>query len=205
MNYTKSILSLFLFLAVLVSSQGQSKFISKKATREVETVEKNIKKVARVLVVKKEIETELDKTYTWYMAGEIASNRGDYQGHLLHGVYKELNLQNKLVCKGTYEQGLKHGLWLYWSLDGQVKKSEYWEEGVLHGTQATYTANGEIQEEIEYKKGIAKIEKVKNDSLPKKKFSWPKWFKRNKTKKDTITNEISLPVEHVRETEAEII
>ena len=50
----------------------------------------------------KQVDTQYERTYTWFSKGAIAHAQGAYVGKLLDGAYTAMLRDNTLLEKGTY-------------------------------------------------------------------------------------------------------
>lgn len=93
-----------------------------------------------------------DMYYTWFKTNSIHYSKGDYEGRLLNGDYKEYYPDRQLKQKGSYSQGLKDGLWQIWNESGTLLQSETWDKGNRSGYSILYDAKGMLLKKVFYKK-----------------------------------------------------
>jgi hypothetical protein len=89
---------------------------------------------------KKELKNNLK--YHWYLSDKFGSNYGGYNGYLLNGSYKKVDLKGNLLEQGTFSNGLKDGIWKYWYPNGNIKRDEKWSKGVAIGKASEFDRNG---------------------------------------------------------------
>jgi len=103
------------------------------------------------LHTKKEIPTNPDLVYCWYMQRQLHESQGCYSGYLLNGSYI-MYTDNRIMIKGYYKNGVKDGLWIYLNANGRTERQERWKDGYLNGPSIIYLPDGIIKQ-TNYKKG----------------------------------------------------
>ncbi|SDD44229.1 toxin-antitoxin system YwqK family antitoxin [Niabella drilacis] len=89
--------------------------------------------------------------YTWFKSGHIYTTEGSYYGRLLHGYFKVVDHERRLVEEGWYKRGAKKGRWRTWHPNGMLQsltRKRFW-DGALY--IKTYDADGRL-----LKKGFEK-------------------------------------------------
>jgi hypothetical protein len=80
--------------------------------------------------------------YHWYLSDKFGSNYGGYNGYLLNGIYKKVDLKGNLLEQGIFSYGLKDGVWKYWYPNGDLKRVEMWGKGILSSKLSEFDKNG---------------------------------------------------------------
>ncbi len=152
-------------------------------TRSVSVTNDSVKIYTNILIKhnKKDLKNELK--YYWYSAYTIGENYGGYNGYLLHGNYRKVNTNSRLLEQGTFNQGLKDGEWKYWNIKGELKKVENWNNGKL--SEKTKRKDNESNPELN---SINKSDSISADSSNVQKLWYRKIFNRSK-KENSDTNE----------------
>jgi antitoxin component YwqK of YwqJK toxin-antitoxin module len=119
---------IFLFILTGALSFGQ-KVRTHQKTREVILNSGDSIFVANILLDEAKVETDLKKTYYWYIRGKICHNTGDFSGKLLDGRF-QVFVQDKLILSGTYEKGIKTGRWISWKNDGSINNITMFKNGI---------------------------------------------------------------------------
>jgi hypothetical protein len=129
-------------------------------------------------------ELKNDRQYYWYSSDLIAANYGGFNGNLLNGTFKKVNLTGILLEKGTFSNGLKNGIWKYWYANGNLKRVEKWNKGVVNGNILEYDKDGAL---INAK---AKTIIPENQTQPDSTVAKTPWHKRifKKNKKEPEVN-----------------
>lgn len=65
--------------------------------------------------------TYINTFYYWFKSGRIHQTQGAYYGKLLHGDYKVIDADRRLLEKGQFKKGIKMGRWLTWHNNGRIK------------------------------------------------------------------------------------
>ncbi|MHC1705776.1 MAG: toxin-antitoxin system YwqK family antitoxin [Tenuifilaceae bacterium] len=102
-------------------------------------------------IIKTNIALKVDKSnlknnlqYYWYSSGQLGVNYGGYNGYLLNGPYKKINLKGNLIEQGNFSSGLKDGIWKYWYRNGELKRIEKWNNGVISSKVLDYSKEGRV-------------------------------------------------------------
>ena len=97
-------------------------------------------------IFQKPYKDELKNTlqYHWYSSDKLGSNYGGYNGYLLNGDFKKVDLRGNLLEQGKFSSGLKDGVWKSWYLNGNLKKVESWKMGVLSSSVIEYNKDGSL-------------------------------------------------------------
>ncbi|MCF3107867.1 hypothetical protein LL912_03660 [Niabella sp. CC-SYL272] len=72
--------------------------------------------------------------YTWFKSGHIYTTEGGYYGKLLHGYYKVVDKERRLLEEGRFKRGEKKGRWRTWHTNGRLRsltRKRFW-DGALH-------------------------------------------------------------------------
>ncbi|MBO9596032.1 MAG: hypothetical protein J7599_24225 [Niabella sp.] len=59
--------------------------------------------------------------YTWFKSGRIHTTEDGYYGKLLHGYYKVVDKERRLLEEGRFKLGAKKGVWRTWHENGRLK------------------------------------------------------------------------------------
>ncbi|MGJ7030929.1 hypothetical protein [Niabella hirudinis] len=59
--------------------------------------------------------------YTWFKSGRIHTTEGGYYGKLLHGYYKVVDKERRLLEEGRFKRGEKKGRWRTWHTNGRLQ------------------------------------------------------------------------------------
>lgn len=114
-------------------------------SRNVMIVSDSVKIYADVSVKRYKGELKNNLQYYWYSSEKIGANYGGFNGSLLNGIYKEINLNGGLNKQGTFTNGLKDGVWKYWYPNGSLKRIENWSKGTFTGKTIDYNLDGTLK------------------------------------------------------------
>jgi len=59
--------------------------------------------------------------YFWFKSGRVHKTQGSYYGKLLHGSYKVIDPDRRLLEEGQFGKGIKIGTWRTWYESGHLK------------------------------------------------------------------------------------
>jgi len=183
----RTVLSILVTLAIWETSlicQGTN--ASKNSRQVIITFTDSVVYTYISLQKKENIKISNTKTYYWFNASEIHSNKGGYSGTVLNGPYEVFNTNGNLIRKGTMKDGLLDGIWNYWNSKGQIIKTEEWNDGILeemysYNSRGMQVSNPYIRKKAEKEEDI----KLKSDEKTKQEAL-------KKTLKETKENDASL-------------
>ncbi|HCT31381.1 MAG TPA: hypothetical protein DIW31_11790 [Bacteroidales bacterium] len=124
---------------------------------------------------KGELKNEL--RYHWYSADIFGANYGGYNGYLLNGNYKRVNLNGNLLEQGVFVNGLKDGIWKYWYPNGNLKRVENWRKGINRDS-LEYGKDGSLVNSN--KKNTTSEIQIQTDSTSTKTPWYKRIFKKNR-------------------------
>ncbi len=75
-------------------------------------------------VTYKKVQTHSLHFYYWFKSGRIHYTQGSYYGKLLHGYYKVIDKERRLLQQGRFRLGEKKGAWRSWYPNGFLKSRQ---------------------------------------------------------------------------------
>ncbi|OFY66102.1 MAG: hypothetical protein A3H98_11915 [Bacteroidetes bacterium RIFCSPLOWO2_02_FULL_36_8] len=189
-----------LFFQVTATSAQKKNALKKKS--EIVLYQDSITIYANIYMGKLPVFRKEDALYYWTANEKIQTTRGDYDGKLLHGIYKEFYFNNSLKQKGKFNRGKKTGIWKSWHSNGEIRQIARWRNSRKNGASLTYDVTHTLLRKEKFKddllngwvidydrqgKVIKKI-KYKNGILLMEEKSSPT---RNKTPKKQIDNNVT--------------
>lgn len=131
-----------------------------------------------ILLKPSKYELKNNLQYHWYSNDLLGANYGGFNGYLLNGYYKKLNLKGNLIEQGSFSDGLKDGVWKYWYANGNLKRLEKWVKGVKKSNVEDYDIDGKLI--ISQNKASATGDQPHVDSTNTKAPWYKKIFKKHK-------------------------